>query len=43
MKAFAARIIRRFGFRRLLIVNALLSAAFTGACGLFTPPHRLPS
>ena len=37
MKAFAARIIRRFGFRRLLIVNALLSAAFTGACGLFTP------
>jgi EmrB/QacA subfamily drug resistance transporter len=37
MKAFAARIIRRFGFRRLLIVNALLSAVFTGACGLFTP------
>ena len=37
MKAFAARIIRRFGFRRLLIANALLSAVFTGACGLFTP------
>ena len=37
MKAFAARIIRRFGFRNLLIVNALLSAAFTAACGLFTP------
>jgi MFS family permease len=37
MKAFAARIIRRFGFRRLLIANALLSSAFTAACGLFTP------
>jgi len=37
MKTFAARIIRRFGFRRVLIVNALLGGAFTGACGLFTP------
>lgn len=37
MKTFAARIIRRFGFRRILIVNALLSSAFTAACGFFTP------
>jgi MFS family permease len=37
MKTFAARIIRRFGFRRVLIYNALLSAAFTGACALFKP------
>ena len=37
MKTFAARIIRRFGFRRILIVNALISSAFTAACGFFTP------
>jgi MFS family permease len=37
MKSVAARIIRRFGFRRILIVGALLSSAFTAACGLFTP------
>jgi len=37
MKSVAARIIRRFGFRRILIANALLSSAFTAACGLFTP------
>jgi len=37
MKTFAARIIRRFGFRRILIANALLSSVFTAACGLFTP------
>ena len=37
MKTFAARIIRRFGFRRILIANALLSSAFTAVCGLFTP------
>jgi EmrB/QacA subfamily drug resistance transporter len=37
MKTFAARIIRRFGFRRVLVYNALLSAVFTGACALFKP------
>jgi EmrB/QacA subfamily drug resistance transporter len=37
MKSVAARIIRRFGFRRILIVNALISSAFTAACALFTP------
>jgi MFS family permease len=37
MKSVAARIIRRFGFRRILIANALLSSALTAACGLFTP------
>jgi EmrB/QacA subfamily drug resistance transporter len=37
MKTFAARIIRRFGFRRILIVNSLIASALTGACGLFTP------
>jgi EmrB/QacA subfamily drug resistance transporter len=37
MKSLAARIIRRFGFRRVLIVNALISSAFTAACATFTP------
>ena len=37
MKSVAARIIRRFGFRRVLIVNALISSAFTAACAGFTP------
>jgi EmrB/QacA subfamily drug resistance transporter len=37
MKGFAARIIRRFGFKRILIFNGLLASAFTAACALFTP------
>jgi EmrB/QacA subfamily drug resistance transporter len=37
MKATAARILRRFGFRNVLIVNALISAAFLMANGFFTP------
>ena len=37
MKSVAATIIRRFGFRRVLIVNALTSSAFTAACASFTP------
>jgi EmrB/QacA subfamily drug resistance transporter len=41
MKTFAARIIRRFGFRRILIANALISSAFTAACAAFTPQTPL--
>jgi EmrB/QacA subfamily drug resistance transporter len=37
MKSVAARIIRRFGFRRVLVANALISSAFTAACAAFTP------
>ena len=37
MKTLAARILRRFGFRAVLTVNALIAAAFIGAIGLFTP------
>jgi EmrB/QacA subfamily drug resistance transporter len=37
MKATAAPILRRFGFRRVLAVNALLSASFLACYGLFTP------
>ena len=41
MKTFAARIIRRFGFRRILIVNSLIASGLTAACGLFMP--QMPS
>ena len=36
MKATAATIIRRFGFRNILIVNAMISAAFLSVTGFFT-------
>lgn len=37
MKATAAPILRLFGFRQVLVYNAMLSAAFLGCYGLFTP------
>ena len=37
MKAVAATILNRFGFRPVLIVNAVLSALFIGACAGFAP------
>src|SRR5579872_3523845 len=36
MKTLAARIIRTFGFRNLMTVNAVISSAFLAACALFT-------
>ena len=36
MKTLAARLIRAFGFRNLMMVNALVSAFFLGVCALFT-------
>jgi MFS family permease len=43
MKFTASTLLRWFGFRNTLVVNALISGAFLGACALFTPstPHRL--
>jgi EmrB/QacA subfamily drug resistance transporter len=43
MKASAAPIIRALGFRRVLIVNAIISAAFMAVNGFFTAatPHAL--
>jgi MFS family permease len=43
MKITAARILRRFGFRSVLIVNGLVSAATLAMQGFFTPetPHLL--
>lgn len=37
MKPATTWIIRRFGFRRVLIVNGFINAASVGACALFTP------
>jgi EmrB/QacA subfamily drug resistance transporter len=37
MKAFAPRILRRFGFRRSLVWNGVLATAGYAVCGLFTP------
>ncbi|MBI5260845.1 MAG: MFS transporter [Bradyrhizobium sp.] len=36
MKTLAARIIRTFGFRHLMTVNAVVSSFFLAACALFT-------
>ena len=36
MKAAAATILRRFGFRTILVVNCLVSAVFLAACAAFT-------
>ena len=36
MKMAAATILRRFGFRTMLVVNALISAAFLAVCAAFT-------
>jgi EmrB/QacA subfamily drug resistance transporter len=36
MKTLAARVIRTFGFRNLMTVNAIISSVFLGACALFT-------
>ena len=43
MKTTAARILRRFGFRRVLVVNALISSGFLAASALFMPglPHAV--
>src|SRR5258707_8958721 len=36
MKTLAARIIRTFGFRNLMTINAVVSSFFPAACALFT-------
>ena len=41
MKTFAATVLKRFGFRRVLVANALLASALLASFGLFRPqtPH----
>jgi EmrB/QacA subfamily drug resistance transporter len=41
MKTLAARIIRAFGFRNIMTVNAVASSIFLAACALFTPATSL--
>ena len=43
MKTMAKRILEHFGFRRVLVINAFVGAAFVAFNGLFTPstPHWL--
>ena len=41
MKALTTRILRRYGFRRVAIVDCVLSGVFTIACGLLTPESPL--
>jgi MFS family permease len=41
MKTVAARIIGRFGFRPVLVIVGVVSAAFLAACGAFTPATPL--
>jgi EmrB/QacA subfamily drug resistance transporter len=36
MKTLAARIIKTFGFRNVMMINAIVSSVFLAACGLFT-------
>jgi EmrB/QacA subfamily drug resistance transporter len=36
MKMAAARLLRRFGFRTILVTNTIISAAFLAACATFT-------
>jgi MFS family permease len=36
MKTLAARLIRTFGFRNIMVINAVVSSVFLGACALFT-------
>jgi EmrB/QacA subfamily drug resistance transporter len=36
MKTLAARIIRTFGFRNIMVINAAVSSVFLAACALFT-------
>ena len=37
MKSLVIQVLRRFGFRRILIVNGVITAASVAVCGLLTP------
>jgi EmrB/QacA subfamily drug resistance transporter len=41
MKTLAARMIGTFGFRNIMVIDAVISAAFLGVCALFTPTTPL--
>ena len=37
MRTVAKRILKRFGFRKVLVVNSIIASAFIAACGTFGP------
>src|SRR6195952_3883349 len=41
MKTLAARLIRTFGFRNIMVINAVVSSIFLAACAVFTPSTPL--
>ena len=41
MKTTAAPILRRFGFKQVLVINAVGSAIFIGVPAMFTPSRRM--
>jgi EmrB/QacA subfamily drug resistance transporter len=42
MKAFVIQVLRRFGFRRILIVNGVLTAGSMALCATLTPATPIP-
>jgi EmrB/QacA subfamily drug resistance transporter len=42
MKAFVIQVLRRFGFRRVLIVNGIITAASIAVCAIFSPATPTP-
>ena len=42
MKTVASRAIQRFGFRKVLVADAVISSAFLAACAAFTPSTPIP-
>jgi EmrB/QacA subfamily drug resistance transporter len=42
MKAFVIQILRRFGFRRILIVNGIITAGSMALCATLTPATPVP-
>jgi EmrB/QacA subfamily drug resistance transporter len=42
MKAFVIQVLRRFGFRRILIVNGIITAGSMALCATLTPATPIP-
>jgi EmrB/QacA subfamily drug resistance transporter len=42
MKAFVIQVLRRFGFRRILLVNGTITAASVALCGVLSPATPIP-
>jgi hypothetical protein len=42
MRSLSKTVLRRFGFRQVMVWNTLISAIFIGLCALFTPESSRP-